>query len=483
MRLMVMTALAGTIIASCDSEEDNSAAEPEQEHPDIGGKENKPAKGFTLVGWRNHSNDPWFGSGSSGIPHYENDTRATRAVCEEQDNGINPVWQEGDKLIIAWALSAYSELPLTSGAGTATATFEGEMYHPHITCYAKNVNNPDLVDMAGMLIAGMDHYFIKKSVFLGQDGTLAGAMNCSLFRGLSSGSEDGNIRCNLYPVTSMLKFDVKVPDGVADGAEATLTYMNGETALARATFAVGADGWNTIYMAVPEGVYTGTQSLVFKSGETEVTETLSNLAVFTGGELYYRGLLFDYNKFTDDDFTAYDGETVTGLIYKVTIPHGATVRLRDAKILNGGIVCEGDATIIVEGTNTIATSYSGIRPGPRGTTLTIKGSGSLTASSDYKPGIGTGYGECGDIVISGGNITALGGGDSPGIGCSSGGKCGNITITNTVKRVTACRGQYSNSLFSIGGTTHDRKYECGKITIGGKDYGDGISESPFIYEP
>ena len=73
---------------------------------------------------------------------------------------------------------------------------------------------------------------------------------------------------------------------------------------------------------------------------------------------------------------------------KVSIADGATVTLRDATInwvhsascKWAGITCEGDATIILEGANTVKgfyEHYSGIYA-PKGKTLTIKGQGSLT---------------------------------------------------------------------------------------------------------
>ena len=102
----------------------------------------------------------------------------------------------------------------------------------------------------------------------------------------------------------------------------------------------------------------------------------------------------------------------------VTLTNGASITLNNATI-TGGIVCEGSATITLVGTNSVtgATQKAGIQIGGSGTTLTIKGDGSLTATGgNQSAGIGlsrawdpasdvTG----GDIVIEGGNITANGG--------------------------------------------------------------------------
>ncbi|MCL2112205.1 MAG: carbohydrate-binding domain-containing protein [Clostridiales bacterium] len=69
---------------------------------------------------------------------------------------------------------------------------------------------------------------------------------------------------------------------------------------------------------------------------------------------------------------------------------------------------------------------------PAGTTLTIDGTGNLTAVGGWGggAGIGGGTGESGgNITISGGTVTATGGLDSAGVGGGSQGTGGNITIS------------------------------------------------------
>ena len=174
------------------------------------------------------------------------------------------------------------------------------------------------------------------------------------------------------------------------------------------------------------------------------------------------------------DYEAKDGETLTGTLasnVKISIADGATVTLKDVTI-NGvsdpsygwaGITCAGDATITLEGTNTVKgfqRDYPGIYV-PEGKTLTIEGEGSLNASGNgYSTGIGGGYYmNCGDIVINGGNITATGANYNAGIGGGDGGNCGAITITGGT--VTATGGGYAAG---IGG---GNEANCGNITISG----------------
>ena len=115
---------------------------------------------------------------------------------------------------------------------------------------------------------------------------------------------------------------------------------------------------------------------------------------------------------------------------KISIAAGATVTLSDAAInVTGvdsesckfaGITCLGDATIILDGENSVKGFYKDY-PGiyvPLGSTLTIEGSGSLKAGGGGRAaGIGGGYNiDCGSIVINGCTITAEGGSNSAGIG-------------------------------------------------------------------
>ena len=198
------------------------------------------------------------------------------------------------------------------------------------------------------------------------------------------------------------------------------------------------------------------------------------------------------------NYEAQDGDILTGTIdgetqpYKITVADGATITLKNA-VINGvddynynwaGITPNGDATIILEGTNTVkcfSPNYPGIYV-PEGKTLTIKGDGSLDASSNgYSAGIGGGYDiSCGNIVIESGTITATGGSGSAGIGggdSTGGNTCGNITIANTVTKVTATKG--NGASYSIGAGFIST---CGDVIIGGENKGN-ISESPYTYEP
>ena len=257
-----------------------------------------------------------------------------------------------------------------------------------------------------------------------------------------------------------------------------------------------------------------------------------------------------------ENITVEDGFTLTGTLngetqkYKISIADGATVTL-DNVAINGvsngsetsfaGITCKGDATIILSGQNTVkgfTSSYPGIYV-PSGKTLIIKGTGSLTASSNgagagigggnYIPcgnieiqggiitakggnfaagigggedsscgtikisggtieatggtgGAGIGSGGSGDndsgcdgITISGGTVTAIGGGNGAGIGSGYMSSAVNVTITNGVTKVTAKKGSGAPNSIGAG-----KEAKNGTVTIGGEETGN-ITISPYTY--
>ena len=181
------------------------------------------------------------------------------------------------------------------------------------------------------------------------------------------------------------------------------------------------------------------------------------------------------------DQKIYDGMTLTGTLntasypVKITLANNATVTLSGMNISGvnnsnyswAGINCEGNATIILaDGTTNTVKGFYEKYPGinvPSSYTLTIKGAGSLNASSNGKgAGIGSGYGPsvstAGNINIQGGNITATGGENAAGIGSNYNNSCGNITISGGTINATG-----GNGAAGIGsGAYHS---SCGTINI------------------
>ena len=181
-----------------------------------------------------------------------------------------------------------------------------------------------------------------------------------------------------------------------------------------------------------------------------------------------------------------------GVKTKVSIADGATVTLDDATITytvndadHAGLTCLGDATIILaDGTNNTivggldSDGYSNW-PGifiPAGSTLTINGNdGKLNArrggndtSSGSPAGIGASWkNPCGNIVINGGVIDAVGGAKSAGIGGTCWRACGDITINGGT--ITATGHKWGTGI-GLGGTENANSFYTlsgGNITITG----------------
>ena len=189
----------------------------------------------------------------------------------------------------------------------------------------------------------------------------------------------------------------------------------------------------------------------------------------SGGHLVDFSMLFG-------DYEAQDGYMLTGTIdntIKISIAAGASITLNNVSINASGtqsddtdwagITCLGNATITLVGTNVVnacAVLFPGIQAGGAGTTLTINGTGSLTATGGYgAAGIGNGYGgTCGNISITGGEIIAKGGVYAAGIGSGDHGSCGNISISGG--NITATGGG------NAAGIGSGQNGECGDITIG-----------------
>ena len=227
-------------------------------------------------------------------------------------------------------------------------------------------------------------------------------------------------------------------------------------------------------------------------GNRELTSKVYNISRYWyGGAMHRLVDLGNVNTSTHPDgLTLQNGDAVTGLLdgkskssqrLRISIADGASVILKGVDIQGyndnsfewAGLTCAGDATIILaDGTTNVVKGFYENYPGifiAEGKTLTIQGSGSLTATSGgaancYGAGIGGAKNiACGNIVIEGGAVTATGGcgGDaSAGIGSGNHGSCGAISISGTAN-VTATGGP--------GGAGIGSGYygSCNAITISG----------------
>ena len=244
------------------------------------------------------------------------------------------------------------------------------------------------------------------------------------------------------------------------------------------------------------------------SDKVSMTATMADCNVYTYSK---SGVTFETGKFYDitvkmtrtqtynlseatANITLKNGDTATGTLagnVKISIADGATVTLSGVSINadcawnngnNAGITCIGDATIILaDGKTNVVNGFNYKYPGiyvpgdpdnpSNNKTLTIKGNGTLNASTiivthgDSGAGIGGCANiHCGNIIIEGGTINARGGNGATGIGGGSNASCGNITITGG--NITALGGIYAAGIGS-GAGTGGAIGRCGDIVITG----------------
>ncbi len=356
----------------------------------------------------------------------------------------------------------------------------------------------------------------------------------------------------LSPENAILNFTVT---GLAASTNVTATLTDGKELTIQGDVTTDAEGNATFAMGVREETDLSELSLTVAGNPVTITSSSKEL---TAGKIYNitRGAGGTVNLSTIyTNYTVSNGKILTGTLasnVNISIADGATVTLNNVTI-NGvndgdnyqwaGINCEGDATIILSGTNNVK-GFHEDHPGIRvlvGKTLTIKGDGSLNASSNGKgsgigggrtnpcgnivieggtitatggfrcAGIGGGTNACGNITISGGTITAQGGECGAGIGSGQSCECGNInitggtvtaqggrygagigsgyensscgtvTITSGVTRVTATKGMDAPCSIGKGADGSSTTSSCGTVTIGGNV--GAITTSPYTYQP
>ena len=257
--------------------------------------------------------------------------------------------------------------------------------------------------------------------------------------------------------------------GATNAADANGKYISGTVVTFKASFPYAASN-----------VYDGANTLTADdSGNYSVTVGTADITVTATIEHSSNIDLTD----APGDFAAINNDVLTGSTsHTVTIANGASITLNDATI-TGGIVCAGTATITLVGTNSVTglsrnisdpnNTYNsaGIQIGGEGTTLTIRGNGSLTATGgSQSAGIGVRSAlstnnesdvSGGNIVIEGGNIVAQTSGHGAagiGTGCTLERISSIGTITIKGGTVTATGGTDANGIgngdaYGEGGTS------------------------------
>lgn len=424
----------------------------------------------------------------------------TRALKLETSGALTAYWANGDELTVYNETegAALTGTLTASNASGSTATFSGTLsgtiaandvltltYHPIASISSYEVQDGTLSGTKGAEKYDMATATVTVKTIVGSDITIneAGASFTTQTAMIKFTLQDDAATPAMLNATS-LKVSIDGEDLLTFSPTATTYSANGNGilyfALPSADVVAAAKSTTTAALASAEVAFSATVGSdtykVIKSGYPFVagkyyTSTLTTRKLMT----------YDLGAITGN-LTLKDGDTATGTLdvanypVKISIEAGATVTLNGVTI-NGtnsdsykwaGITCDGNATIILSGANTVKgfhQYYPGIHI-PTNKTLTIQGetagTGQLIASSNGKgAGIGGGYEiDCGNITISGGTVEATGGASAAGIGSGYDGTCGNITISG------------SGSLTATGGSDaagigSGFEGECGNITISG----------------
>lgn len=407
---------------------------------------------------------------------------ATRALAIDYDaKTLTKTFAEGDQIAVVYENTSNElvKATVTIAAGDIStdkksAKFTVSMTNPKASGTLKYIYP---AAMAGA--TDVDYTKLNS-----QDGTLtslASNLDLAVYDGTLTAEKALPASATLENKLAILALTIKDNATTPNDITSTITGMNIIAGTNSYTI-TGKDGDGHIYAAI-QPTSGANISYFATDGTKNYTKAVTDKN-YAADNIYNLGL-----KMTDASEVSLEGvsegatinvsngKTITGaltddeygyLTYAtITIEDGAIVTLKDVEInLDGdltsgsgisGITCAGNATIILEGTNTVkGFGRSGIEV-KSGKTLTILGTGTLNASG-YNTFSGIG-GE-GNIVINGGNITATGGEGAAGIGGGKNASCGNIVI-NSGGTITATGG---NKAAGIGSGFEGT---CGNITISG----------------
>ena len=403
---------------------------------------------------------------------------ATRALAIDYTNKkLTKTFAEGDQIAVIYQNTSDKLVKATVNiaagditAGGKSATFTVTMTNPKASGTLKYIYP---AAMAGA--TDVDYTKLNS-----QDGTLASlASNLDLatFEGTLTAASELPASASLTNKLAILALTIKNSDGTDQ-----LTGITGMNIIAgtNSYSITGKDTDGHIYAAIQP---TTAFSCIATDGIKNYTKAVTG-KTYEANNIYNLGLrmtdasVVSLERVSEGaEITVSNGQTITGALTDeddcstyatITIEDGAIVTLKDV-VINpdgnlspgsgiSGITCAGNATIILEGTNTVkGFGRSGIEV-KSGKTLTILGTGTLNASG-YNDASGAGIGGKGNIVIMGGTINATGKSGAAGIGGDENGTCGNITISGGT--VTATGG---NKAAGIGSGYSG---QCGNITISG----------------
>ena len=196
------------------------------------------------------------------------------------DNGtdVSAVWEAGDQIYVV-CNGKISLLSLQSGAGTNKGTFVGDLAgysgdnkpaaDSELICYVRNTKYKNAITVQ------TDGTFKDNRNFTKQTGALYNAGAYTVYRGTTEYGTGSNIMVNFkIHDTCLMRFGIAHTNGVSVGSNVVVSYFQGDTELARATYKASPSDSVYIrkyaYMLVPAGTYSGAAILTF-TNQTLIT--------------------------------------------------------------------------------------------------------------------------------------------------------------------------------------------------------------------
>ena len=418
---------------------------------------------------------------------------ATRAlVIDYTHKKLTKTFKAGDQIAVIYENESGTMVKAETAALTADdITAEGKSAKFTVTMTKPKENGTLKYIYPAAMAGATDVDYTKLNTQNGTLASLASNLDLATFEGTLTAAKELPASASLTNKLAILALTIKDNATTPNDITSTITGMTISDGTNSYSI-TGKDGDGHIYAAIQPT--SGANISCFATTASDNYAKSLTGKTYAFNNIYNLGLKMDVATTVSlagatTDQTIVNGSTLSGELgskVKISIADGAIVTLKGAQITAFGygykyadITCEGNATIILEGMN-IVRGFSDEYPCiyvPSGKTLTIQGTGSLSARN---AGMGAGIGggmliNCGNIVINSGNITAEGGSRGAGIGGGAHASCGNITITSGVTSVRAAAGSGANSI----GAGYEGT--CGTVTIGGVE--GAITTSPYEYTP
>lgn len=351
------------------------------------------------------------------------ESSATKTALEEDSGNYNVAWRSGDEITIIDAaatpnVGVYStssnttsaDFTFASGAEASTAPFKA--WYP-----ASIYNNgaptlPSAQEYVEGNIAGSPMFASSSTTSL-KFKNLAGIICLNL----STGMADISVASIALSATQPMSGPISNAESLSSETPvaATVSGSAGITLDCGAGVAINGTP-KPFYFAVPAGTYSGLSITVTATTGAYQTFTLKADKTI----VVERSLITDINLTANNihsefDLTAGDVIVPAGALATVTgsnansvltIGAGATVTLEDATLKQ--IVTLGDATLILSGTNTQNTEFTGAAIQiADNATLTIDGTGSLNVDRGWSQNYGCIYGPNANLIVNGGTMELL----------------------------------------------------------------------------